>query len=295
MFRLFTLHSDIFTSFLENSLIARGISKKVIEFELHNWRENFGIGKYRQVDDRPFGGGTGMVIQADPIYKALQDFNAVSELFKVPEFEQYHQKILPNNSHFFTQIQDKKLHNKQNLNKKTLKATIMLTPRGYPVNQKTVKWLSEFDELNILCGRYEGFDSRVSEIVDLELSIGNFITNGGETPAMCLIESVSRLVPGFITKTESVNHDSFSSGLNFYKEQEEYVVGSNKLKQQKNITTVNDKLNLFQDSWWLKNVLPLIEHPQYTRPEVWQNFQVPSVLTQGNHKKIQEWRYNWWK
>ena len=97
MFRLFTLHPDIFTSFLENSLIARGISKKVIEFELCNWRENFGIGKYRQVDDRPFGGGTGMVIQAEPIFKSLQQFNVVSELFKIPESEQYHKKILPNN------------------------------------------------------------------------------------------------------------------------------------------------------------------------------------------------------
>jgi tRNA (guanine-N1)-methyltransferase len=81
LFRIFSLHTDIFRSFLDNGLIARGISKDIIKFELVNWREKFGVGNYKQVDDKPFGGGSGMVLMPDPIFKALEEYNAVSGLF----------------------------------------------------------------------------------------------------------------------------------------------------------------------------------------------------------------------
>lgn len=260
-----------------------------------NWREKYGVGAYKQIDDKPFGGGHGMVLQVEPIYQALKEVQAVSCLYQKPAEIQTHQRIQPNNSQFWNLCQQSKT------DKPIKKATISLTPRGYPITQPIVEWLAtDFEELNILCGRYEGFDARVSEIVDLELSIGNFVTNGGEAPSMSLIEAISRLLPDFVTKTGTVLHDSFSSELNFYEEQHEFVIGKNNLQKVHKNQQINDtletksKLNPFDDLWWQKNILPFIEHPQYSRPEIWENLAIPKVLATGDHKKIQDWRKGWY-
>lgn len=297
------MQPGIFESFFEHSLIARGVSKEIIAYELINWREEFGQGGYKQVDDRPFGGGSGMVLMVDQIYKALQKYNAVSTLYEVKNDLAEHLKLYPNNSAFEQKINSQLLLGHSLAVKP--KATVMLTPRGFPITQQTVEWLAgNFSELNILCGRYEGFDSRVSEVVDMELSVGSFVLNGGEVGAMALVEAVSRLLPDFVTKGDTVMHDSFSSGLNFYGEQEEFVVGKKKMEINKNnkpsvasqhlpyqIGTITK--TLFDNNWWQENILPFIEHPQYTRPEIWQNLKVPGVLLNGDHKKIQAWRKKW--
>ncbi len=416
LFKIFTLHPDIFESFTKNALIARGVAKKVIEFQLINWRDKNGIGNYKQVDDSPFGGGSGMVLMAEPIVKSMEEngcFEAVNnpfegvmpkasglgkhtknhrhsgldpespttddetpikskensvELKKYPvssaatpqegNFTQhnsilvsflnntdtaFHESYLPNNAQFCNDI---KLGKKQ-----TKKVNIMMTPRGFPMNQKVVEWLaSDFDEINILCGRYEGFDERVKDYVDLELSIGNFVLNGGEVGAMCLAEAVSRLVPDFITKNNSVLHDSFSSGLNEYKEfqfdnsktqyknnlkksisveastvsrfsldkknnvvenldspvsinlkgqrkADEAVLASSRegiLRYAQDDSTFDSQPNLFDNNWWKSNILHYIEHPQYTRPEIWRDISVPAILKTGDHAKIQKWRKKWY-
>ena len=286
-YNVFTLQPQIFDSFLTTSLIARSLNKEIISVNRVDWREEYGVGGYKQVDDKPFGGGSGMVIQPGPIYNALKNYNAVSTLYKKPETVLEFDKTLPNNSIFFDQwSQNPGLF--RNI-------TISLTPRGFPINQKIVEWLaSEFETVSVLCGRYEGFDHRVGSLVDLELSIGDFILNGGETASMCLIESISRLLPGFVTKSENVHHDSFSTGLNFYHEQSQYAAGKKLLPQKTDIPQKTLYTNLFNNEKWLKNILPNIEHPQYTRPEVWENMKVPDVLLNGNHKLIQDWRLKWW-
>lgn len=289
LYRIFTLLPRIFDSFWQSSLIARGLEKEIIKYELVNYREQFAHGNYRQVDDRPFGGGSGMVLQVEPIFKALSHYKAVSGLFKLPTKEISHNKIVPNNRKFMEAVLNPQLKLY-----KTKKVTILLTPRGFPLNQIQLEFLSQnFQEINILCGRYEGFDHRVSELVDLEISIGNFVTNGGEVPAMALIEGVSRLIPGFITKNTSVLHDSFSKELNFHREESLY---SKKSRPDHNSLLNPKQLDfLFDDEFWKKNILPRIEHPQYSRPEVWNNFKVPEVLLSGDHKAISNWRLNWYK
>ena len=288
-FKVFTLHPEIFNSFLGVSLIARGINKNIISVETINWRSEFGLGNYKQVDDKPFGGGSGMVLQPEPIYQALLANGAVSELYETNALSKIHNKILPNNNNFFS--------NYKNF-KNPKKITISLTPRGYPINQQMLEWISsEFDETNILCGRYEGFDARVSELIDCEFSLGNFVVNGGEVPAMAFIEGVSRLIPNFVTKNTSVLHDSFSSQLNNHIEQISYIMGKNKLKQKSNLSLVSDnsvnKNNLFNEELYIRDILPLIEHPQYTRPQIWNDLEVPSELIAGNHKQADKWRKNW--
>lgn len=288
-FKVFSLYPQIFNSFWQNSLIARAVSKNIISYQNIDWKSEFGFGNYKQVDDRLFGGGSGMVLKPEPIYNALKTYESLSPLFKPPVEPEVFNKLYLPNSNFY---------NYWFVNKPS-KVTISLTPRGFPLNQSIVEWLQNFSEISILCGRFEGFDSRVSSMVDLELSIGNFVTNGGEVPAMALIEAVSRFVPDFITKSPSVLHDSFSGGNNYYSEfntflkKGESLDSVNSLKQhlEDNIS----KRNLFDDSLWEDKILPFIEHPQFTRPEEFMNMLVPEVLKGGDHKLIDQWRLGGWR
>jgi len=156
-----TIFPEIFKSYLGCSLIARAIAKKFIKVNIHNLRK-WGKGPHKKVDDRPFGGGLGMVMQVEPIYKAIK-------------------KI-----------------------KKSKKSKVILfTPRGKKFTQKIAYNLSKLDQIIFICGRYEGVDERVAKnIADMELSIGDYDLMGGELPAMILIESISRLVPGVIGKEQ---------------------------------------------------------------------------------------------
>jgi len=294
-FRVFTLHPDLFSSYLQQALVARAISKNLISIETVNWREQFGQGKHKQVDDRPFGGGGGMVLMVEPIFLALNEVQAVSTLYQPPQSITKHQRILPNNSSFY-RLWLEKIHTQP-----LKKISILLTPRGFPLNQEIVEWLTNFEEINLLAGRYEGFDARVSELVDIEISLGNFVLNGGEIAALAVIESVSRLIPGFVGKEKCTNHDSFSAGVNLYYEEGEYILGKKNLQSNKAKLFWQDseslvlKPQLFDDQYWLSKLAPQLEHPQYTRPEVWNNWSIPSWLKTGNHKIIHHWRTNWWK
>ena len=129
--------------------------------------------KHKNVDDTPYGGGAGMVLMAQPYVDAYES---------VPKFE------------------------------KT--KTIMLSPQGQPLNDKKVNELAQYEQLILLCGHYEGFDERIRDIIQPEeISIGDFVLTGGELPALCLIDSVSRKVDGTLGKIESAEDDSFSNGL----------------------------------------------------------------------------------
>ena len=321
-YRIFTLHPGLFESFVATSLIARAVSQDVIQIERINWRDDFGIGNYAQVDHKPFGGGSGMVLMPEPIMQALEKCDAVGQFWEKPQplskpldaldnpledlatENQLDLHLLPNNSRF------ERLMARENAPRKV---TISLTPRGFPLTQPIAEWISQsFDEVSILCGRYEGFDQRVSEAVDLEISLGDFVLNGGEIAAMALIETTARLVPGFVTKTTSTQHDSFSSHLNSYSEKAEYVHGKrrladiqkhNHLKYKALIDGKTDfetvpkssQNTLFSDQHWLRDIVPRIEHPQYTRPEVWRDRKIPGILLSGNHKMVDEWRKNWYQ
>lgn len=306
-YTLFTLHPALFDSFTSEALIARALAQNIIDIELVNWRENYGIGGYKQVDDRPYGGGTGMVLQAEPLFNALFDYNAVSTLFReggnhsitttqdhvsdsmLQSESVEHTRIYPRNDAFFEMWSTRK-HSSSPLRS----VTISMSPRGYQFNQRIAEWLStEFDTINLVCGRYEGFDARANELFDLELSMGPYVTNGGEIPAMVLIEAVSRLLPDFVTKNPSVMHDSFSSSLNVYQEMSEFVHGQKNQSKQvtKNSTQASSyQDNIFDKVQYMNTIAPYIEHNQYTRPAEWKGYAVPAVLLQGDHKKIQSWR-----
>ncbi len=164
-FDVITIFPLIFKGFLEESLLARGQKKKVIKINLHNLRQ-WTTDRHCTVDDRPFGGGPGMLLKIEPILKAV-----TSTKLKV---------------------------------KSKKKIIILFSPRGKKFNQEMAKKWAKLDQLIFICGRYEGVDERVADyIADEVVSVGDFVLNGGEVAAMAVMEAVSRLVPGFIAKKES--------------------------------------------------------------------------------------------
>ncbi len=168
---------------------------------------DYTLDKHKKVDDTPYGGGAGMVLMPQPYIDAYESVD--------------------------------KLENS---------ITVMLSPQGKPLNEELVLDLTKYNQIIMLCGHYEGFDERIRDIINpCEISLGDFVLTGGELPALCLIDAVSRKLEGTLGKLESAMEDSFSNGL--------------------------------------------LEYPHYTKPRDFRGYKVPEVLLNGNHKEINEFRY----
>jgi tRNA (guanine37-N1)-methyltransferase len=172
-FDVLTLFPDIFPGYLSQSILNKAIERGLVEIHVHNMRD-WATGKHNKIDDTPYGGGPGMILMVDPVV------NCVREV----------QKMDPDPG-----------------------TVIMLTPQGRRLNQPMVEELTEHKRMIILCGRYEGFDQRVIDILNpLEVSIGDYILNGGEVAAMVMVDSLVRMVPGVLGDELSSWDDSFSRG-----------------------------------------------------------------------------------
>ncbi|MDO8507600.1 MAG: tRNA (guanosine(37)-N1)-methyltransferase TrmD [bacterium] len=171
-FNVITLFPETIHSLTDYSILGRGIKSKIIEIETYNLRD-FGLGKYKQVDDTPYGGGAGMLLKVDILDKAIE-------------------KVRAQNKGTFV---------------------ILLTPKGQKYGQSQAKKLSRKDNITFVCGHYEGFDERIRELVDAEISIGDYVLSGGEIAAAAIIDSVSRLIPGVLGKEESHKDESFEDGM----------------------------------------------------------------------------------
>jgi tRNA (guanine37-N1)-methyltransferase len=170
-FDVLTLFPDLFQGYFTQSLLKLAIERGLVEINLWNIRD-WAKGKHKSVDDRPFGGGPGMVICAEPVFDAVE---AVQQKASEPG------------------------------------QLVMLTPSGERLTQDVVRELSQHKRLLLLCGRYEGFDERIRiGLKPREISIGDFVCNGGEVPAMVVIDTVIRYVPGVLGDEESVTEESHS-------------------------------------------------------------------------------------
>lgn len=211
----------MFESPFEESIIKRAVDKKIVEIEIHNLRK-WAIDKYGSVDDRPFGGDVGMLIRPDVVYEAIKEIS--NDKFPIS-------------------------------NKKPKKRIILMSAGGKRFDQKKAEELAKLDNLILIAGHYEGFDQRVADyMVDEEISIGNYVLTGGELPAMVVMDSVIRLLPGVLGKDESSQIESFS----------EIEIDGKKVR--------------------------VPEYPQYTRPQDFMGHKVPEVLLSGDLKKIREWQ-----
>ena len=203
-FNILTIFPEIFDIF-NVGLISKSIKKKLIKINTFDIREN-SVNKHNHVDSKPYGGGEGMVMMAEPLAKTLSS-----------------------------------------IKKRQLGKVIYLSPQGKQLDQKKVVSLASRKNITLICGRYEGIDQRVIEkYVDEEISIGDFVLSGGEYAAICLIDAISRHIPGVLGNKDSYLKDTFSDGL--------------------------------------------LKGNVYTKPEIFEDMQVPEVLLSGNHKEIQKWK-----
>lgn len=221
IYHILTTQPQIYDSFMKTGLIARGIDKKIINIKIHNLYD-FGLGAHKSIDDTPYGGGAGMVLRVDVIDKALG------------------------------KMQNAKLKS-QNDNLKS--KIILLTPQGKKFDQNIAKKFAKLDEIILISGRFEGYDERIRDLVDEEISIGDYVLTSGDLPAMVIIDAVSRQIPGFIEQKESIENESFSLKI---------------------------------DNSKIENLL--LEYPQYTRPYNFKDTKVPKTLLSGNHADISAWR-----
>lgn len=179
-FDVITIFPEMFKSYMGESLIARAIEKKFIKINLHNLRK-WTNDKHQTVDGRPFGGGLGMVLKVEPIYKAVKQIKGTPTLRSIGVIKK--------------------------------SKVILFTPRGKKFDQRLAYKLSKLNQIIFICGRYEGVDERVAQkIADMEISIGDYDLMGGELPAMVAIETISRLVPGVIGKEQLLKERISKSG-----------------------------------------------------------------------------------
>ncbi|MGE4283358.1 MAG: tRNA (guanosine(37)-N1)-methyltransferase TrmD [Clostridia bacterium] len=206
-FDVLTLFPKMFETVLGESIIGRARNNNLLELNFINIRD-YTEDKHKRVDDYPYGGGLGMVMQPAPIYNAYQSI--IKDLSYKPK-------------------------------------VIYMSPQGKTFCQSMAKEFINEKHLIILCGHYEGVDERIiEEIVDIEISIGDFVLTGGEIPAMAMIDAISRMIPGVLGQEEAFKDESHYSGL--------------------------------------------LEYPQYTRPPVFLDREVPEVLLSGHHANIEKWR-----
>lgn len=216
-FHLLTIFPEIFDSYLNESILRRASDKKIVKFKTHNLRD-WTTDNHKSVDDTPYGGGAGMLMKIEPLYKALV---AIKKLNK---------KIKP-----------------------AKRKILLMSAAGKTWNQAMAQKYSKLDEIIFICGRYEGVDARIKNFIDEEISVGDYVLTGGELPALTIIDSITRLLPGVLGNKESIVEESHSEvGVTEY---------------------------------------PQYTRPEIFKVDK-KKYPVPKVLLEGNHKKIKEWREN---
>ncbi|OGY19194.1 MAG: tRNA (guanosine(37)-N1)-methyltransferase TrmD [Candidatus Chisholmbacteria bacterium RIFCSPHIGHO2_01_FULL_48_12] len=167
---ILTIFPNMFAGPFEESILRRAQDKLLVEIKIHDLRQ-WASDERRTVDDKPYGGGPGMILRVDIVERAITNLK-----LKMPN-----------------------------------EKTILLTPQGHKFNQQKARELAKAEHLILIAGHYEGFDERVRSLVDAEISIGDYVLTGGELPAMVIVDAVVRLIPGVLGKEESLNEESFNS------------------------------------------------------------------------------------
>ena len=257
-FYIMTLFPEMVKQGLDTSIIGRAMAKGLLSVEAVNIRD-YAFNRHNSVDDYPYGGGAGMLVQAEPVY---QTYKAVEEMIRLSrESEPVSCKNLsgPVATATAEEPREKAMEQEdcakaEEPGEKTMEQeekrkprVIYLSPQGKTFSQGMAEELAKEEELIFLCGHYEGIDERVlEEIVTDYVSIGDYILTGGELPAMIMVDAISRLVPGVLHNDVSAEFESFQDHL--------------------------------------------LEYPQYSRPEVWHEKRVPEILLSGHHANIEKWR-----
>jgi tRNA (guanine37-N1)-methyltransferase len=259
-FDIITIFPDFFTGPLDYGIVRRAREAHLMDVHVHDLRA-FTHDRHRTVDDRPFGGGEGMVLKPEPLFEAVESLlgNGVrSEVDSRIEVGARQAVPLQNeNAPSGSQVAD--AHGT---------AIVLLSASGKLFRQDTTRRFAQLDRIILLCGRYEGVDERVVEhLATDELSIGDFVLSGGELAAALVMDAVTRLIPGALGNEDSSVNESFSA-------MEGLVVPAAQVTNHESRLTNHG----------------ILDYPHYTRPAEFRGWPVPEILIGGNHEQIRRWR-----
>ncbi len=234
-FDVVTIFPEFFDGPLRCGVLRRALEEHLLEVHCHGLRQ-FTDDKHQTVDDRPFGGGEGMVLKPEPIFRALESLGVAEKSQRDTKRER----------------------------------VILLSAQGIPFTQARARELAAAERVVLLCGRYEGVDERVNDLLaDMELSIGDYVLSGGELAAAVVVYAVARLLPGVLGNADSSRYESFSLDD-----------GSGDVQSEGEDAPPRSTCDAGG----------LLDYPHYTRPAEWRGHGVPDVLSSGNHELIRHWR-----
>jgi tRNA (guanine37-N1)-methyltransferase len=232
-FDILTIFPEFFRGPLDFGVLHRALREGKVSVQTHALRD-FTDDRHRTVDDRPFGGGEGMVLKADPIFRCAESLGVTPKAER-----QFHRE-----------------------------SVILLSAAGRRFTQATARELAGLERLTLICGRYEGVDERVAELLcDRELCVGDFVLSGGELPALVVVDAVTRLLPGVLGHADSARFESFGD----QDDAEELAApdGSPRATHGSG---------------------GLLDYPHYTRPAVYRGVAIPDALAGGDHQAVRAWR-----
>jgi tRNA (guanine37-N1)-methyltransferase len=240
-FDIITVFPQFFESPFGFGILGRAIAEDRVRVRVHNLRD-FTNDRHKTVDDRPFGGGEGMVLKPEPMFRAVESLGIAEKSGRDLKRER----------------------------------VVLLSAQGKPFTQATARELAHVERIVFLCGRYEGVDERVNDLLaDAELSIGDYVISGGELAAAVIVDAVSRLLPGVLGNEDSSRYESFAV---------ESATANAAVAGDKDVSLERPQPRSTCDSGGL------LDYPHYTRPPEFRGAEVPAVLSSGNHEDIRRWR-----
>jgi tRNA (guanine37-N1)-methyltransferase len=235
-FDIVTIFPEFFTSPFQHGILSRALDTGLASVHIHDLR-TFAHDRHKTVDDRPFGGGEGMVLKPGPIFESVESMKVAPKPQRDP----------------------------------TKETVILLSAQGRRFTQAIAHELSRLDRVVLLCGRYEGVDERVNQLLcDRELSIGDYVLSGGEIPAAVLVDAVIRLLPGVLGNADSARFESFG-----HTDAELAPEGTGSQTPPRSTHGSGG----------------LLDYPHYTRPAIFRDIPIPEVLSGGDHEAIRRWRH----
>lgn len=239
-FDIITIFPEFFASPFRFGVLGRALEEGRVRVRTHNLRD-FTTDRHRTVDDRPFGGGEGMVLKPEPMFRAVESLRIAEK-------------------------------NTRDLSRERV---VLLSAQGRQFTQAMARELAQVDRIVFLCGRYEGVDERVNDLLaDTELSIGDYVISGGELAAAVIVDAVSRLLPGVLGNEDSARYESFADG----------AAAQPPFCADEEVELGRQPPSSACDSGGL------LDYPHYTRPSEFRGAAVPAILSSGNHDEIRRWR-----
>ncbi len=253
---ILTIFPDFFRGPLDFGIIRRARQAGLVAINVHDLR-NFTKDKHRTVDDRPFGGGEGMVLKPEPIFECVESLGGIAR-------------------------------REERLSGSAIQSVILLSAQGHRLDQSLASELSAIERIVLICGRYEGVDERISEhLADREVSVGDYVLSGGELGAAVIVDTVTRLIPGAVGNEASTRQESFSGPA-------EVARGG---CADRSVPPHHAKSGRAGDPGIRATQAcstcvsgGLLDYPHYTRPAEFRGMAVPVVLMNGNHDEIRRWR-----